>query len=162
MFPFPGLATWRISVNLVRDAARKDAPTLSWRRGEHFRPMHQGRLAFPASHCPMPSSNPARSGHAVGQPLDQRDDGPGIAPHRPRELPTELRSRPGIGTAYQFLDQPYKLALGIEILLRCTARNTSPALLSTPRPRRWIPPFKSIACGAGSLRSKSWFPPRCN
>jgi len=32
----------------------------------------------------------------------------------PRELPTELRSRPGIGTAYQFLDQPYKLALGIE------------------------------------------------
>jgi len=32
----------------------------------------------------------------------------------PRELPTELRLRPGIGTAYQFLDQPYKLALGVE------------------------------------------------
>lgn len=32
----------------------------------------------------------------------------------PRELPTELRARPGTGTAYQFLDQPYKLGLGIE------------------------------------------------
>ena len=32
----------------------------------------------------------------------------------PRELPTELRLRPGIGTAYQFLDQPYKLTLGIQ------------------------------------------------
>ena len=32
----------------------------------------------------------------------------------PRELPTELRQRPGTGTAYQFLDQPYKLGLSIE------------------------------------------------
>ena len=32
----------------------------------------------------------------------------------PRELPAELRSRPGTGTAYQFLDHPFKLGLGIE------------------------------------------------
>ncbi len=32
----------------------------------------------------------------------------------PRELPAELRARPGTGTAYQFLDHPYKLGLGIE------------------------------------------------
>jgi hypothetical protein len=32
----------------------------------------------------------------------------------PRELPTELRARPGTGTAYQFLDQPFKLGLAIE------------------------------------------------
>ncbi len=32
----------------------------------------------------------------------------------PRELPAELRARPGTGIAYQFLDQPYRLALNIE------------------------------------------------
>jgi hypothetical protein len=32
----------------------------------------------------------------------------------PRELPADLRFRPGTGIAYQFLDHPYKLGLGIE------------------------------------------------
>ena len=32
----------------------------------------------------------------------------------PRELPTDLRANPGTSTAYQFLDQPFKLSFSVE------------------------------------------------
>ena len=80
----------------------------------------------------------------------------------PRELPAELRRHPGTGTAYQFLDQPYKLGLGIE---------SSPPLYRSETSTRMVLDAQTAqvdttvqvqrGCAAGSSRSRSWFPLVC-
>ncbi|HMF37366.1 MAG TPA: hypothetical protein VKF17_12030, partial [Isosphaeraceae bacterium] len=80
-----------------------------------FPPKAPKTYAFPG----FPLSNAAEQSGAIGITQSANlwinvTTAQGLHRIDPRELPTELRSRPGTGTAYQFVDQPYKLALGIE------------------------------------------------
>jgi hypothetical protein len=97
----------------------------SMRPGETRRLSLQTRRTFPSksqrvyAFSGFPLSNAAEQSGAIG--ITQSANlwinvatAEGLHRIDPRELPAELRARPGTGIAFQFLDHPYKLALDIE------------------------------------------------
>ena len=90
------------------------AQPLSWRRGEPSRPGPQELHVLGFS--PLQCRRPVRCDrhHAVGEPLGQCGHDPGLAAHRPPRAAHRPARDPGTSSAYQFLDQPFKLGFSIE------------------------------------------------
>ena len=79
----------------------------------------------------------------------------------PRELPAELRARPGTGTAYQFLDHPYKLGLDIESSPPLYRSETSTRMVLDAQTAQVDTTVQVQRVAADCSRLRSWFPPVC-
>ena len=116
----------------------------SWRRGDRCRRRPRRTYTFSG----FPLSNAAEQSGAIGITQSANlwvnvTTAQGLRRIDPRELPTDLRANPGTSSAYQFLDQPFKLNFAVESsppLYRAEA--TDPA-----GPRRGHGPVKHLHRG---------------